>query len=368
MNHKTIKGLISAYADGELNDEQRRLVDNHLEECPDCRAALAEQTDIRTRLLSLGKIPDVMSHSHQDHMPDGQSIKERIMDEIESMIPSGGMKRRFRPALVAVPIIAGVITVLSLQVSGFFFNPSGIIAKAYSATEELESYRVLDNAYTRLVTTDDGPVQTWHLEFEYAGPDSYHMKKQSIESVDTPSYFHELVVYGDLLYTKGDPSRLANPEEVVANIPSKEKTLEDLDILTDIEILDDEYIDDILCFHYRGKADMEKYIEKTHSQRVELFSNSILGETQDSLTQAVETAEESWRQRERVYEYWIGKEDYLVRQKKIVVSPQVYPFKSDIEMTEIVRYYDFNKEVIIKPPLDETGNLLAGWVQTTLTK
>jgi len=42
MNHQKIKELISSYHDGELNQEQKKSVEEHLEDCPECRKELEE--------------------------------------------------------------------------------------------------------------------------------------------------------------------------------------------------------------------------------------------------------------------------------------------------------------------------------------
>ena len=42
MNHQKIKELISSYNDDELNQEQKKQVEKHLEDCPECRKELEE--------------------------------------------------------------------------------------------------------------------------------------------------------------------------------------------------------------------------------------------------------------------------------------------------------------------------------------
>jgi predicted anti-sigma-YlaC factor YlaD len=51
MDHQKIKELISSYYDGELDEEQKRLVERHLEECSECRKEFEE----------MGKFEEVMS-------------------------------------------------------------------------------------------------------------------------------------------------------------------------------------------------------------------------------------------------------------------------------------------------------------------
>ncbi|UCC39366.1 MAG: zf-HC2 domain-containing protein [Candidatus Aminicenantes bacterium] len=51
MDHQKIKELISSYHDRELDEEKRRQVEEHLEECPECRREFEE----------MGKFEEVMS-------------------------------------------------------------------------------------------------------------------------------------------------------------------------------------------------------------------------------------------------------------------------------------------------------------------
>ncbi|MDH4257755.1 MAG: zf-HC2 domain-containing protein [Candidatus Aminicenantes bacterium] len=51
MDHQKIKELISSYHDGELDEAQKKRVERHLEECPECRKEFEE----------MGKFEEVMS-------------------------------------------------------------------------------------------------------------------------------------------------------------------------------------------------------------------------------------------------------------------------------------------------------------------
>jgi predicted anti-sigma-YlaC factor YlaD len=47
MDHEKLKELVSSYYDGELADEERELVERHLEECSECRQAYREMGELR---------------------------------------------------------------------------------------------------------------------------------------------------------------------------------------------------------------------------------------------------------------------------------------------------------------------------------
>lgn len=51
MDHQQIKELISSYYDGELDEEQKKIIKKHLEDCPECQKEFEE----------MGKFEEVMS-------------------------------------------------------------------------------------------------------------------------------------------------------------------------------------------------------------------------------------------------------------------------------------------------------------------
>lgn len=46
MGHQEIKELISSYIDGEVNEKQKNIVENHLKECPECRKEFEEMSKL----------------------------------------------------------------------------------------------------------------------------------------------------------------------------------------------------------------------------------------------------------------------------------------------------------------------------------
>jgi hypothetical protein len=46
MDHERLKQLVSAYLDGELGQEEREIVERHLEECSECRQAYREMGEL----------------------------------------------------------------------------------------------------------------------------------------------------------------------------------------------------------------------------------------------------------------------------------------------------------------------------------
>lgn len=46
MDHERLKELVSSYLDGELGQEERELVERHLDECSECRQGYREMSEL----------------------------------------------------------------------------------------------------------------------------------------------------------------------------------------------------------------------------------------------------------------------------------------------------------------------------------
>jgi hypothetical protein len=109
MTCERIEELLSPYLEQDLGDEEKRLVDIHLEDCPDCRRLLAALTETRA---ALNGFPELEISG---------SLRERLL-----AIP--GKKRRFslsfdfllKPSLQ--PVFAAAAVFMTL-VSFYLFGP-----------------------------------------------------------------------------------------------------------------------------------------------------------------------------------------------------------------------------------------------------
>lgn len=55
-SHDELEAQLSEYVDGSLGDDERRAVEQHLEGCADCRAALAELRETMSALSGLNRV------------------------------------------------------------------------------------------------------------------------------------------------------------------------------------------------------------------------------------------------------------------------------------------------------------------------
>jgi len=264
------------------------------------------------------------------------AFKEQIM----SMHLSG---RLLRPAIVA---LAAVVVLIVALVQPWSVNLQSVLAKTYTATEGLLSYRA-----TMSGTASE--VDNLHSTIEFVFPDRFHVMLASGSETD------EFIVVGDRQYVKsGDMSRntIIAFSNSASSMLSKEATLKLIASLTDLETLPDEKIKGVDSFHYRGRYDMEKQLETEKARLAEMESRMDA----DDYERMMKDLENSFTNVNMQIELWIGKDDNLIRQ--IIQTTQYPDDEGKLQTTSAtMTFYDFNEPIIIEPPLDANGELLDGW-------
>jgi len=285
-------------------------------------------------------------------------------------------RSKLRILVVSASVVIIIVLVVSLQFTGAFSGISGVLDKASAAMERVDSYRVIADAHNRSEYTNNELVEISYHEAEYTSTNRYRFVLK-YSSIDT-----EMIVIDNQIYIRGDTVTPQTPEQVIENLPSKQQTLDQLDTLADIRALEEEYIDGVMCYHYQGYLDKEKYLEKMLPVMEEYFTElykpladlldeqykdetekPVLTSLEDSVREGLESYEEYIRKYETVIDYWIGEEDYLIRKEESVRRPVSDPLEVHEEMITVARYYDFNEDIIINPPLTETGELKEGWYE-----
>jgi hypothetical protein len=329
-NCKEIKQMLSAYADGELSDEEKMAVDRHIRTCSECKKALDVQLGLHTKLLTVANTP----------------VSPDVNGAIMSAITGNGTRksrRWLRPVLVATPIVLVAAILLPLLLPTLMLTPEKVLARAQAALTSVQSYQSSGAVYSYF-NKQDVYVQSFKSKAEISG-DRYYLiwdfnpREQTLEQINTPIYHHnvigtkewELIGIGELSYGRGGseamlPSTAPTVQDFQAVTPSETLAQEQLDTLRDIEVLPEENIDSVLCYHYRGTIDIGNDAEK----------------------------------KKAVKELWIGKDDYILR-RSMVTQEVIIDGKSLAEIFYVRKYYDFNLPISIKPPLDAEGNLLPGW-------
>jgi hypothetical protein len=326
--------MLSAYANDELSPEQRKHVEKHIQDCADCRKKLNDFKEIRDHLMSINEVPAPA---------DGV---EKIMAGIKETRKPGVLRRWRIPAFVAVPLILVLALLMTLRPWNSISDTQGVIAKASTAMAGLDSYRI-SVTYEERNREDETSVHYFSLE--YSAPDRYHTTQTNNETdmeqilIDNQQYYRN--------YTStGIGSRVTTG--VYASMLDKDYAAKVMGILKDVKKLSEETINGTHCLHYSGVWDEEKALVGSWELQ-EKSGRAVSDEAKERMLK--EARQRVLENDGPVFDLWIGKDDYLLREMKQEFSSDNYGFTMDI------MFYDFNQPVEIKAPLDSNGELLPGW-------
>ena len=356
MNCKDIQDILPLYAKGNLSEQEKQTVARHLSDCSECREMLNEHTKINSLITS--------------HLsPEMDTIERETMAKIHTHRLFNN-KKILRPAIAALTAIVLVATFAGLYFSNIFVSPEAVLAKAYTTTENLRSFRMMDDEYVQWTETSE-PFYSWHSEIDYAGDGRLHAIKYAPDGTLT-AYSHETVVIGNTVYSTGNVSRPLTPEQLEEVAPSEQNSLKALKVLSNIEVLPDEMVDGVDCYHYTGQVDIEKWLDAGRADLIKLGerinANNAQGVTID-IDQWLKSVEDFWHTRKLTYDFWISKDDYRVRRwKSVDETPPGQSLEPGIayRSSAVFTYYDFNEKIDVEPPLDSSGALLPGWTVQTI--
>jgi outer membrane lipoprotein-sorting protein len=264
--------------------------------------------------------------------------------------------------LVAGATAIVLIALLVLQPWSASPGPEEALAAAQEELIGLRSFRMEASG----TVTQEGETTEGGYELEYSAPDRYHIGSESDGEAD------EFIIIGDQVFSR-EPDRIGSRTAeamtmgLAGSVLSKELTLTYLESLVDVAELPDETVDGTDCLHYQGRIDLTSGLDDAIA---ELDPNDSRYE---GMRQVLESQKE-WLSRQRSeVELWIGKDDYLLRRLRYLMQiPAWDPLEEDSETAEqeewdsvsmVVRYYDFNEDISIEPPLSDSGELLPGWYQ-----
>lgn len=244
------------------------------------------------------------------------------------------------------PLCLPVLTLLSLVSCSSPPDYTALIEKAVEAAGQIETYRVEGNG----TSTENETTTATSYQMEFVSLDRLYVSSRETSGIS------ETIRIGKTEYFKYSGETNWNVRQW--NIPNPQVNLADISTqslasLIDIKRLKNEKIDGVDCYHYSGKVDTKAQAEE---QRDKLDPTQIGYEAQLA---AIETMENTLN----IYEFWIGKQDNLLRQLKMNVE---FTFtRNEGEEDEETEYhnvvatyhfYDFNAPIEITAPPAELVN------------
>ena len=338
MKCKDVQKILFAYIDGDISDQEYMSVSKHLSYCEECRSTLEGLKSTREKLVMLRETPELP-------VLQVSTIQEKAVRRTRF----SSNKIRLSTT-IALPVILILAIILPIT---FFDGASGVLAKAYAATEKIETYRFDGEVYTYFIDKDKSVLSVSEKEV-FGGYDNYYVKIYPRGE----GYYQAIIVVDGRRYIYGQVGKYQITESYFEELaPTKQKTLDYLALIDNVETLEDEFINGTECYHYKGTVSTEKWLERMIPRFKKNFENWP-GISETDLDELVENFINTNRRKEIRYELWVGKNDYLVRQVKEYTKILPTGF---YETIFVMNFYDFDEVMDIQPPLDKNGDLLEGW-------
>ena len=372
MNCKEISELLLSYLDEEIRPEERGAIEAHLSACSSCReemeALAATQRKLRQGLntMAAGALPSPYAWA---------TINERLVKEERRRIPlldlakskiRGGVKRlRSRPvwqkALVStltVLLITGLCLVIPAMGSRKDIDFEGVLERMRFAYSQVHSYRYQSTGEQLWVEQPYNLIERSKTEGAYSSPDRswWRFESRDFDEEGEPigiSVEIEEIRIGNKRYSRID-DRPWQLEVVEFRWTFGEDSVFwlYLDCLVDVKQLSDEKADGVNCLHYKGKVDMDEYVNRKPWP---------WQEDDEEANRFIELQREYERHMDTTIELLIGEDDYLIREYKVdLQNPYLYvtqveegPPGSEPKMTvtSVDEFYDYNEPVEIEPPI-----------------
>lgn len=221
-----------------------------------------------------------------------------------------------------------------------------VIDKSIESTNQPQSFRA------EMLSSDmeENPGQTSTV-MEFVAPDRLHTVTRLSGDISSSE---EMVQIGTITYTRENSTDVWHirdwGDERMAAGNLAGSAVQSLKVLVDISELQDEKIDSIDCYHYIGSLNMQQ-------QREEQFT--ALDES-DPLYEQLKQSYESIEYTRDDVEFWISKDDYLLRQYTVYMLTTTNKDESkDTEEVEnygsttTLRFYDYNEPIDITAPSTE---------------
>ena len=253
------------------------------------------------------------------------------------------MKYRLLYWILILTLPVGLLPGCDNDRSGF----EDVIEKAIEASEQVQSYRV----ETEINSIEKENTSQTSTIMEFVAPDRLHVITRMSGDIDSSE---EQIQIGTKMYTRESSTddwhvRDWGDERMAARDLAGGMLLSFVE-LKDVEILKDEKIDGIDCRHFQGKVDIQ-------------------GQQKEELA-LLEESDPYYEQRKMIYEsieyirddmeFWIDKDDYLLRQCTVYMETRTYKDKGEgteeVESygsTTTLRFYDYDEPIEITAPSTE---------------
>jgi len=252
--------------------------------------------------------------------------------------------RKNKRQKISLALLAILLIILLVGCGNSRPELEDVLASASDAIGEVSAYRI----EMTLINTENGETTRASTSLEYVLPDRVHTVTVYEEGSEESIRIGQTEYYRD---AGSDSWQVRQwPESVPFPIMSA-GWVELLGSMVELVEMADEEIDGVDCYHYRGSVDMKAKGEE------EIAKLDPAQPEYEHRLKALEVYDHWQLQRE----FWIGKEDYLLRQ--LEQHQEIYITEDPGEDTEkevsysitaTFRFFDFNQHIQIELPVAES--------------
>jgi|GEM_PF-2774276 len=386
MNCKETKQLLLTYLDNEASAKERDAIHTHLSGCASCREELealaSTQRGLRQglNLIAAGASPSPhawaaikgrLETQKRSRIPLLDLAKSRIRDGMERL----GSRPVWQKALVSaltVALITGLWLVIPAMASRKGVDFETVLERMRLAYSQVQSYRYQHAGeqvqYPEVVEVDEGPldeplyqpredVMRLEVEGAYLSPDRSWWKHRTVVlgPDGEPVFelvFEEIQVGNKRYWREPGEAWVVDEGEFPRRFGEHSDFWLQLECLVDVKQLSDEKADGVNCLRYRGKVDMDAFVDKKPWPWLE---------DDEEANKSIEMSREYQRHTDTTIELLIGEDDYLIREIRedlqnpysCVAQVEEGPPGTEPKMTVtgVTEFYDYNEPVEIEPPL-----------------
>lgn len=239
-------------------------------------------------------------------------------------------------------MLAVILLTMLIGCSSSGPNPEELIAKAQVAINEVESYRI----EMTTIVTENGKTTQSSYQGEFVSPDRLHMIKIDEDGNEAS------IRIGQTEYNQNANSNNWEVRQWPESFPFYNPAVtlvKELDSLVGLVRMSDEDINSVDCFHYKGSIDTDAQVDEAIAK---------LDPSKPGYEERIKLLELSRRPQQFTLEFWIDKEDHLLRQLKqyqdmVFIEDIGEDTKREEHINAVIayRFFDFNQSIQIKAPI-----------------
>lgn len=224
-------------------------------------------------------------------------------------------------------------------------TPEEVISKSKATMDGLKTYRCEINTVN---IDENGKTNQSNGNMEYIVPDRSH----------TISGDSESITIGKVVYQRSTSDSVWSVRNFDQPFISSQKLSIGVfyEPLIELVALADENIDGVQCIHLKASRDMKAVAEEQLKRLSQLNPSDP---EYDNLRESQEMMVQTLANTVLNVEYWIGQGDYFVRrvgfEQKMPIPEKAEKPAGELSVTGTYRFYDFNADIIIEPPLNLEG-------------